>query len=137
MGILGLGQGWLERHVTSNIQAYCLFAMHFHKVTVLNQGILHMKNLHVVAHVRQEERLHSLYLVNSCVKSVLMHNDYTHMCFMMAGANAITKQEVQQQFHILGKGLPVVLLNVDNHDSKHWGAESGVADILPIVCVFW
>ena len=45
----------VQRHIASQIRAFCLFATHFHELTALDQELPHVKNLHVVAHVNQED----------------------------------------------------------------------------------
>jgi DNA mismatch repair protein MSH2 len=44
----------LNRHIASQIHAFCLFATHFHELTALDQQLPHVKNLHVVAHVTRK-----------------------------------------------------------------------------------
>ncbi|KAG1814852.1 muts domain V-domain-containing protein [Suillus variegatus] len=48
----GFGLAW---HIAPHIRTFCLSATHFHDLTALNQELPHVKNLHVVAHVNQED----------------------------------------------------------------------------------
>lgn len=45
----------LFRHIASKIRCFCLFATHFHELTTMDQNLSHVKNMHVVAHVKPRE----------------------------------------------------------------------------------
>lgn len=48
---------FVDRHIASQIHAFCLFATHFHELTALDQELSHVKNLHVVAHVSKADEM--------------------------------------------------------------------------------
>lgn len=42
-----------QRHIATQIRAFCLFATHFHELTTLSQTVPHVRNLNVAVHISE------------------------------------------------------------------------------------
>jgi hypothetical protein len=66
-----------------------MFATHFHELTALDQELPHVKNLHVVAHVNQEDasapRERDITLLYKVEPGLFASAGHNHLCLKLSG----------------------------------------------------
>lgn len=64
----------MYRHIATEIRSFCMFATHFHELTILDQSLSHVKNLHVRAEITPRTSGNGL---NGDTAAVKRENDIT------------------------------------------------------------